>query len=143
MAALEELRALYGAYLAETVRLEQARRPGDGLLGFGAGPKDDRCHAEFADAVSAALERLIAEGPGATQALDVLNFMYAAPLENADNRPAYWMLMALHARTPPLAEFLTPGSAALLLAWYKAAYPRRDRFPAQKAVIAALKRRAA
>lgn len=141
MTALETLKGLYAGYLAETSRLERERGPWEGLMGFGAGPRDDKCHGEFINAVMAVVTRAAAEGLSSTQALDILNFMFTAPLQNADNRPAYWMLMALQGKTAGIIGYLDPDCARQLLLWYKETYPRRERFPAQKDVIAALKKR--
>lgn len=142
MTALGTLKSLYADYLAETQQLELERKPGDGLLGFGAGPKDDKCHGEFADAVIAVVTKAAEEGISSSQALELLNFIFTSPLQNTDNHLAYWMLMAVQGQMAGIISYLAPNSARQLLRWYKEAYPRRERFPAQKNAIEALKKRA-
>ena len=142
MTVLETIKGLYTDYLAQTERLERERKPGEGLMGFGGGPKDDKCHGEFADAVITVVTKAAAEGLSTSQALELLNFIFTAPLQNSDNRLAYWMLMAMQGQMAGIITYLSPESARLLLIWYKETYPRRERFPAQKDVIAALKKRA-
>jgi hypothetical protein len=142
MTDFEAVRALYEAYLGETERLEREKKPGDGLLGFGSGPKNDKCHGEFADAVFAALDKAAESGVPAEDAAELLRYIYRAPLENAENRLAYWMLIAVHGHTEGLVERLSPSVAAELLAMYESAYPRRERLPVQKRAVSALKARA-
>jgi len=68
--------------------------------------------------------------------------MLTFALGHRDAGAAYWMLLASHVLALPLIELLSPPEARSLLEAYEAGYPRRDRLPAQKKVISALKKRA-
>ena len=83
-------------------------------------------------AVSAATEET-------AQALDYICF---APLSRRDNA-VYWMMVAVHAYTVPLAERLDPEDAAGLLRRYQTAFPKSGWLPAQIELGRTLKKRAA
>ena len=71
---------------------------------------------------------------------ELLAYIYAAPREHREPLSAYWMLLAVHGLTPDLAAALPREDAAILRRRYEADYPRRVRLPAQKKVLAALKK---
>ena len=76
------------------------------------------------------------------EARGAAEFMLTFALGHRDAGAAYWMLLASHVLALPLIELLSPPEARSLLEAYEAGYPRRDRLPAQKKVISALKKRA-
>jgi hypothetical protein len=43
-------------------------------------------------------------GVPAEDAAELLRYIYRAPLENAENRLAYWMLIAVHGHTEGLVD---------------------------------------
>ena len=140
MEPLEGIQALYEAYWEKTKQLERDRKPGQGLLGFGSGPKDDPCHDRFAQDAEAFLKDLETAPPD--QIRDVLAFVYHTPLDHPEPLTAYWMMRAVHGLTLPLIGRLTAEDALALKEVYERDYPRRDRFPAQKKVLSALTRAA-
>ena len=137
-ACLEELRRLYGEYLAEARQAEAKLRPLDGVMGFGRKSSDDPCHSRFAEELEALLKTAAADGLKSGELRAMLSYIYRAPKENPEPLAAYWMLMAIHGLTPDLAERLDREDAEALWEEYRAAYPRRERLPAQKKVLSAL-----
>lgn len=138
MELLEELQSLYTGYLLKTAQLERDRKPADGLLGMGSGPAADPCHDRFAQELEALLHRM--DSLPSSQLFQALSFIYTAPFAHRDNPSAYWMLQAVHGLTVPLIPRLSPEDAQALRTQYQEDYPRRERLPAQKQVLAALKR---
>lgn len=141
MEVLEQVRELCGDYLNRCRQLELDRKPGDGLLGMGSGPDKDPCHDAFARELETVLKG--AEGRPSDEIRAALSYLYRIPTENRDNLTAYWMLLAVHGLTVELAAGLNRSDAAALLAEYREEYPRWERLPAQKRVLAALKAQAA
>ena len=139
---LHEIRRIYNEYLAETIRLETAHKPTEGLMGFGRGPGSDVCHDQFSDRLEKALGDITADGPSSQEAFAALRFVYDAPMANKNNQLAYWMLQAVHALTGQLIGFLSPEDAAVLWTQYKELYPRATRLPAQKKIAALLQAKA-
>lgn len=135
---LEKLQTLYETYWEKTKQLERDRKPGQGILGFGGGPKDDPCHDRFAEDAQALLRDFGASSPAPDQVRDVLSYIYHAPLEHKQPLTAYWMMRAIHGQTLELIGLLEAGDAQALKAAYEKDYPRHDRFPAQKKVLSAL-----
>lgn len=134
----ESISAAYAAYLEGMGAAARSRRPVDGLLGLGRDSSTDRCQEEFVSALTAAVERVASDGePG--EARGAAEFMLTFALGHRDAGAAYWMLLASHVLALPLIELLSPPEARSLLEAYEAGYPRRDRLPAQKKVISALK----
>ena len=135
----ESISAAYAAYLEGMGSAARSRRPVDGLLGLGRDSSTDRCQEEFVSALTAAVERVASGGePG--EARGAAEFMLTFALGHRDAGAAYWMLLASHVLALPLIELLSPPEARSLLEAYEAGYPRRDRLPAQKKVISALKK---
>lgn len=137
---LDRIQGLYADYAAEFQRLEQNRRMGAGMFGLGGGPKDDPCHERFAKD----LERLLREGADECpeQAESVLEFIwFASPARPEGWDAVSWMWLAVHSMTVELVGHISPEAAGRLRERYENAYPRRERLPAQKKVISALKKR--
>ena len=72
---------------------------------------------------------------------DTVSYMLSAAREHRSSDSAYWMLLASHAMAMPLIDMLTAQQARSLRESYEQDYPRRERFPVQKEVIKALKKR--
>ncbi len=142
MADLNEVRALYEAYLAKVAQLVRDRKPGQGIFGLPGGPARDPCHTRFAEDLKTLLAAYAGEehSPGETR--ELLAYIYAAPKENRDLTNAYWMLLAVHGEALPLIDGIDREAAAALAGQYALDYPRRERFPVQKQTLDALKRRA-
>lgn len=138
MAGLRELRRLYGEYLARARQAEAELRPLDGAFGFGRRSEDDPCHSRFTEELGTLMRAAAAEGLESAELRAMLAYMYRAPKENREPLAAYWMLMAVHGLTLELAGQLRREDAEALWGEYNAAYPRRERLPPQKKVLAAL-----
>lgn len=136
---METLRQLYCDYLAQYAQLRKARKFSDGLFGMPRSPEREHCHTQFAETMRSWLAQQAAapEDPEA-----VLSYIYFAPQTEKTDKETYWMLLAIHGMTLELIKALSPAAAALLLARYEKAYPRRGCLPAQKQVLAALKKQA-
>ncbi len=137
----EQVRGLWEAYIAKTEQLERDKKPGAGILGLTPGPKDDACHDQFAADAEGLLADMLAAAPSSAETLAALEYIYEAPLEHRQPLTAYWMLQAVHRLTVPVISLLAPEDAGPLRARYAKIYRRRERLPAQKAVLAALTKR--
>ncbi len=136
----QELRNLYDAYIEEALRVEQAHKPTDGLFGFGKKTSDDPCHDRFASDLEQRLSNFASNMPESASVRCVLSFIYTAHIDRKEPRSAYWMLIAVHGLTLPLIPLLSKEDAGTLLEEYSTVFPRRERFPAQKKLIAELKK---
>ncbi|MCI2056466.1 MAG: hypothetical protein LKJ86_04875 [Oscillibacter sp.] len=135
---LEQVRQLYQDYLIRCAKLERERQPGDGLLGMGSSPDKDPCHDAFSESLAQLLSE-DAQSASSGEAFRILEYMFQAPLGHRDEQLAYWMLLAVHGLTMNLIGCLDSRDAAKLLAHYREDYPRFERLPVQKKVLAALK----
>ena len=141
MTALDQVRALWEAYIAEAEQLERDRKPGAGIFGLTPGPKDDPCHGQFLLRAQALLGRMCAASPPSAEVREALAYIYRAPLEHPEPLTAYWSLQAIHGATAPLAALLDPADARALGDEYKKMYRRWERLPAMKEALAALEKR--
>lgn len=142
MAGLEEVRRVYEMYLGRMEELQRKRKPAEGLFGVGGGPAADPCQEEFPRQLEAVLKALERTEPASPEARQVLEYLYQAPLpyRQAD-QTVYWMLTAVHGLSLDLISRLTPEDAGGLWEGYRQNYPRWERLPAQKKVLAALNAR--
>jgi len=137
MNSVEKLQQLLEDFALDVRELEKRRKPGQGLLGFGTVPGDDPCHEKL----DRQLQELIASlerQEGEDLSLFIEKLLGA---EKQCDLPEYahWTLIAGQRHCLPLIPALPPRAAQKLLTDYEAAYPRRKRFPAQKAILQALK----
>lgn len=139
MTGLDDIKALYAAYMEEADKAERERKPWDGAFGMGKKASDDPCHTRFAENLDSLLLKAADEKPESGHIRKMLDFIYSAPDEGTQPRSVYWMLIAVHGLTAKLIYQLAPGDAAELCSRYEAKYPRRERLPVQKKVLAALK----
>ena len=136
----EQVKALYGRYTEQATALEQNRKIGEGLLGFGKKPADDPCHMRFAEELAALLRSFAAEEPDSFAAAQVSEYVFRAQSEFRQILSIYWMLSAVHGATEPLIGYLSEEDAQRLLALYDREVPRRERLPVQKQVYKLLKK---
>ena len=139
---LEALRALYDDYLTRIAGIEAKQKPGEGLFGLRGGAKDDPCHERFYRDVEAFLTDFRPEEQTPEEVRPLLEHIYFAPERKSQARSAYWMLLVVHRLTLPLIGALPQEDAAALAERYDAAYPGRERLPAQDEVLDALRERA-
>ncbi len=138
MSVLTPVRALYEQYLAKTEQLERDRKLGEGLLGFGGGPKDDPCHERFAKDLEALLGQILAREPASGEVRELLEYIYRAPQVYPQPLTAYWTFQAVQGMTAPLAARLDPADAQAVRDEYVKTYKRWERLPAHKKALAAL-----
>ncbi len=137
----ESVVGAYETYLAAMSEANKSRRRIDGLLGLGAGAGSERCQDDFVSQLKAAVDGFASSGPDTAAVSETLEYMFSQAREHREDQTAYWMLLASHVFALPLIDLLGPEAARGLRLRYEDAYPRRERFPAQKTVIAALKDR--
>ena len=136
---VEQLQGLYETYFQQVEAAKERLKPADGLLGMGEKLSNAPCHDAFAEALTALLEGL-PDQADATQVCRMLDFIYRAPFAYPDvHQSVYWMLIAVQGLTRQAIACLRPEDARVLHAWYEKAYPRWERLPVQKQVLAALK----
>ncbi len=136
---MEQLLELYETYFQQVEAAKERLKPADGLLGMGEKLGNAPCHDAFVEAMKALLEAL-PDQADATQIFQMLDFIYRAPFAYPDvHTSVYWMLIAVQGLTRQAIACLRPEDARVLHAWYEKAYPRWERLPAQKQVLAALK----
>ena len=139
MSGLKEIKELYDAYIENVENLERNRKFTAGLLGLAKGPKDDPCHDQFAKDLETAISEFAASDPDPEEVYALLNYMYSIPLKYRDNNIIYWMLAAVHTLAFDLISCLRKEDAVILYDQYNCDYPRRERLPAQKKTLKALK----
>lgn len=138
----EKLEALYEGYLNEFRRMEQGRRPFEGVFGLGGGPQSYPCHGKFAEDLERLLKDFAARDPSSEQVGQVLDYIYfTAPVRWKAEPAVDWMLIAVHGLTLELIPLLDAGDAEPLGRAYQDAYPRRSRLPVQTKLVAALQKR--
>ena len=143
MELINDIYALYDAYIQKVADLEKNRKITDGLLGITKGPKADPCHDQFADDLESRLKDLAASGPDPEEIGSLLEYIYTIPLRHKDNNMIYWMFTAVHILALDLVRFLKKEDAQRLYDRYRRDYPRWERLPAQKKTLKALKEAAA
>lgn len=137
----ERIKNAYIEYLGSMEEAAKSRRPVDGLLGF-SWSEADRIQDKFASELCSAVEDYAAGQPGSPAAAEVLRFMYAQAHDFPDrDSGTYWMLLASHRFSLPLVDLLDAADAQAMREFYEAEFPKRERFPVQKNVLAALKKR--
>ncbi|MBR0172475.1 MAG: hypothetical protein IJQ21_06755 [Lachnospiraceae bacterium] len=136
----QELETLYQDYLAAAQRAEQARRPFDGIFGFGKKASDDPCHEDFYRQLEALLERFAESRPESGTVKGVLSRICEAPDGDGIPKSAYWVLIAAQGLTLKLVPFLSAEDAGAVLETCRKTACFRNPLPAQKEVLRALNR---
>lgn len=139
----ERIEAAYRVFLDGMEEYRRTRRAIDGLLGFGG--SGARCQDDFVSELRNAVGEYIENSPNTGDAYDTLLFMTSRANEYCKHNKrdeTYWMLLATHALALPLTELIEPADAAALSELFEDIYPKRERFPAQKKLLNALKRHA-
>ena len=139
MEQINEIYALYDAYIQKVDDLEKNRKITAGLFGLTKGPEDDPCHDKFAEDMEAALKEVAAAAPEPEEVSSLLEYIYTVPLRHKDNNMIYWMFTAVHTLALCLVQFLDRAQAQRLYERYSRDYPRWERLPAQKKTLKALK----
>ena len=136
---INEIYALYDAYIQKVNELEKNKKITDGLFGITKGPKDDACHDQFAEELETKLKELILCKPATDVLCDLLEYMFTIPLSWKENHMIYWMFAAVHLLALDLVPLLSGQDAQRLYEQYSRDYPRWERLPAQKSMLKALK----
>lgn len=137
---IQQLTTLYENYLDEALKVELARKPGEGIFGIGKKPSDDPCHDRFTENLKKLLEDFRAGGPESGEVLEALRYIYRAPKEHPEPKTAYWLLIAVQSLTKELIPLLNGEDAAALAKEYTGIYKRWERLPIQKQILDALKK---
>ncbi len=135
---LDRLCAVYESYREKATAVVKNRKPGQGLFGLGRQPADDPCHDAFVEELERLLSDFAASGPESAAVRGVLDHVYHWPTAHRKPPSMYWMLIAVHGLTLDLIPLLGREDAAALRTQYAADYPRWERLPVQKCVLAAL-----
>ena len=139
---IDSLEELYESYYAKALKVEQDRKPGEGIFGIGKKPADDPCHDRFVADLKDWLETFSETEPDSAAVREVLSLIYMAPKKYPEPKSAYWMLVAVQGLTIDLIPRLTAEDAAALDAEFSTAYKRWERLPAQKQILDELNRMA-
>ena len=137
---MDEIRRLYAAYLEQVRQAELSLKGMSGYMGFGPKLGDAPCHSQFAQDMEALLKDIAGRAPGSGHVREMLAYIYRAPQEHQKPLAAYWMLIAVQGLTIELIDRLDKADALALLGEYKKLYRWGERLPAQKKVLAALRR---
>ena len=138
--SMQQLTALYENYLDEALKVELARKPGEGIFGIGKKPSDDPCHDRFTENLKKLLEDFRAGGPESGEVREALRYIYRAPKEHPEPKTSYWLLIAVQSLTKELISLLNREDAAALAKEYTGIYKRWERLPIQKQILDALKK---
>lgn len=142
MTAVQKIENLYADYIEQFHVQNRKRKPGQGILGIGAGPGDLPCHRQFIDSLEALMTELAGGETDSREAREALEFVFREQAQLQSEAPSvYWTLLAVQGLGIKLIELLSPEDAATLYEAYKSAYPRLKRMPAQEQVLKALKKR--
>lgn len=136
MAIADTIHEMIVEYLGKYNAAVKKARPGAGLFGFGSGPKDDPCHAEFLEKLAAYTDSLTAVPPEEANAAVRLVIGYA--LDRSLPECCHWVFVAAERCTFGLISEMLPEERAVLLAQYEKAVPRLQRFPVEKELVRAL-----
>ena len=136
--SMQQLTALYENYLDEALKVELARKPGEGIFGIGKRPSDDPCHDRFAADLKEWLEAFGEEKPDSAEIREVLSLIYRAPKKYPDPKSSFWMLIAVQSLTLGLIPRLSESDARALVGEFAGLYKRWERLPVQKQILDAL-----
>lgn len=126
----------------ETLKACAARyKPGDGIFGIGHSIKDDPCHKQFDDAVSAAVDEIALAEPVSEETEEAIRFLFSQGKDPSYPAVAQLMLFAEERHILRLIPFLSDPAAQKLFREYKERYKTWERLPAQREVFKALKAR--
>lgn len=136
---INEIYALYDAYIQKVQELEKNKKITDGLFGITKSPKGDACHDQFAEELGTKLKELALCKPAPDEVCDLLEYMFTIPLSWKEDPMIYWMLAAVHILALDLVPILSGKDAQRLYEQYNRDYHRWERLPAQKDMLKALK----
>ena len=141
MTGFDEIKQICSDYIAAAEKVENERKPADGLFGMGKKPADDPCHDRFAEKLGDALKEIASCCSGSSEAKEILSYLYRLPKEHTEPVSIFWMLNAVHGLTLPLIDCLSHEDAVYLRKQYTSDYKRWERLPVQEDVVKALKAR--
>ena len=138
---LQQLQAIYDAYITQSASVLQKASAFDGLWGFGNDPKKDPCHMKFYEDVDRYIDELLRADPSQEQAFQAAQWIVHTP-PKYEKQAVYWCMLAVHGPCKKLVPLLSREHCALLRDFYDAVYLRRDRLPVQQELYKALKKQA-
>ena len=128
---------IYDNYIAKAKAVRKKASPFAGIFGLGDDPRKHPCHEEFYEIAEQWVSEFSTHDPKLT--LEVVQFIFQAPLDHQDNRDVNWFLLAAHGLTLSLIPTLDPADRKALVDWYEEHYPKRVRFPIHNQVLKCLK----
>lgn len=128
MERIQQLKERYARYEQEAQAVRQKAAPLAGLWGWGDDPRNDPCHSRFYDEVGA----LAGELAQAEEAVvfEAVRWLLSAP-EHCECADAQWFEYAAQGHCRALIPRLSREHRALLLEYFDAQYPKRERLPVQ------------
>ena len=127
---INELKAMYGAYIEKSFEVRKKAPLFAGMLGLGSDPRRHPCHEEFYEAVIAWTEKFVQSEPTAEEAMEVASFMLEAPAPERE-RDAFWFLWVAVGNIRSLIPMLKKEDCKALAARFDELYKKRDRMPVQ------------
>ena len=127
---INELKAMYEAYVEKSAEVRRKAPLFAGMLGLGSDPRKHECHEAFYDATIAWTEKYIATSPSAQEAMEVATYVLETPAEHREE-DAFWFLWVAVANIRSLIPFLQKEDCKALVAKFDELYKKRDRMPVQ------------
>ena len=140
MAVPEIIESVYTEYMAAMSEAKKQRGVLEGMLGFKSGYAE-QCQNEFMRKLQKAMTEYAASNPEQDEIAQTLEYVFTRPKLLGERSPERLMLIAVHILTLPLIELLDAERARGLRLEYESRYLKRERFPVQTEVLAALKAR--
>lgn len=140
MEMLQKLQDCFYRYEKKVEKVRANSSPLAGLFGFGGGVKNDSCHEEYYEEVSACCAELAAACAPEEEVYTCVRYLLTGAAEHDGKEDVYGMLIAIHGCAKPLIPLLSREHKKQLLAFYQDAYPRITRLPVQDQVIKLLKK---
>lgn len=140
MEKLQKLKDCYIRYEQKVAKVQASSSPLAGLFGFGGGVKNDSCHEQYYEDVSACCSELAASGAPEEDVFSCVRYLLVSATEHDVQEVVYGMMIAIHGCTKNLIPLLSREHKKELLAFYLDAYPKHTRLPVQDQVIKLLKK---
>ena len=145
MISPEEFKQAYEDYIAFNKELTAGQGLLSGILGvFGLnkGAANDPGHEKFYLEMKAAMESVCEEQPDQETADNIADVIFHARYDYAEEQVSPFMFYAVESTCIDLIPFLSPEKVRQIYTRYKADNPKSRCVPAQKKVLAALKKAA-
>ena len=129
-------------YRTDLEKLQQSRKPLDGIFGTGSSMKSDACHDRFDNRVQEILSQTVMDKAPTDAIGEAVSYVLSAAMPSQNMNNVDWFLIAIQRHCLPLVDHLTAEAAAVIAEHYEKLWPRRFRLPMQIELLKALKARA-